>query len=147
MTAELRDYYRELDRHLNCPRKLRRDFHRETRRMADDLLQSSPGATAGDISAFLGEPAALAAAFQETIDPAVLARYRKRRRAGRWIAGAGLALVLCVTAALGWAKWSQAQEVIKGDVWVVQGAPEEITQEEFEAIHAEIQKQASTLIP
>lgn len=141
MTAELRGYYRELDRHLNCPRKLRLDFHRETRRMADELAGNCPGATPQNVSAFLGEPAALAATFQETIDPAVLSRYRKRRRAGRWIAGIGLALVLCIGGCVGWVQWSQYaeyqemfDEIEDADWVIVQHGPREITEEEYYAI-------------
>lgn len=144
MTAELRGYYRELDRHLNCPRKLRLDFHRETRRMVDELAGNYPGGAPQEVSAFLGEPAALAAAFQETIDPAVLARYRKRRRAGRWIASVGLGLVLCAVAALGWVKWSQYVDYQKlfdeaedADWVIVRHDPQELTEDEVRAFFEE----------
>mgnify|MGYP007114000587 CR=1 FL=1 len=150
MTAEIQHYCRELDRHLNCPKKLRLEFQQETRRMAQDLLQSNPGAAGRDVAAFLGEPAELAQTFQESIDPAALARYRKRRRAGRRIAAAALALVLCGAAVLGWVKWSRYaeyqelfDEVQDADWVIIQHGPYKITEEEYNAARAEANASSS----
>lgn len=141
MTAELKEYYRELDRHLNCPRKLRLGFKKETQRMADELVNSHPAAAPEDVSAFLGDPAALAESFQATIEPEVLSQYRKRRTWGLRLALTGLVLALCVGGGLGWAKWSEyAQyrdmfdEIQDADLVIIQHGPEKISEEEYYAI-------------
>lgn len=144
MTAELKEYYRELDKHLNCPRKLRQGFKKETQRMADELVNSHPDAAPEDVSAFLGDPAALAESFQATIEPEVLSQYRKRRTWGLRLALAGLVLVLCAGGGLGWAKWSEyAQyrdmfdDIKDADLVIIQHGPEKISEEEARTLFEE----------
>lgn len=50
------DYFRALERCLDCPGKDREQFLAQARRMADDFLQGKPDATPDEVAGFLGEP-------------------------------------------------------------------------------------------
>lgn len=54
------DYFRALERCLDCPGKDREQFLAQARRMADDFLQGKPDATPDEVAGFLGEPEELA---------------------------------------------------------------------------------------
>lgn len=74
------DYFRALERRLDCPKDIRKNFLTKTRRTAEDFLQEKPDATQQDLEDFLGEPEELAQGFLETLDPDILGRYRKRKK-------------------------------------------------------------------
>lgn len=54
------DYFRALERCLDCPGKDREQFLAQARRIADDFLQGKPDATPDEVAGFLGEPEELA---------------------------------------------------------------------------------------
>lgn len=77
---EVENYLRELNRHLDCPKRIRKPFLDKTRQMAEDFVQGKPDATAQDIIDYLGEPQELAQGFLETLEPEMLKRYRNRKK-------------------------------------------------------------------
>lgn len=66
------DYFRALERCLDCPGKDREQFLAQARRMADDFLQGKPDATPDEVAGFLGEPEELARCLLEELDPELL---------------------------------------------------------------------------
>ena len=48
------DYFRALERCLDCPGKTGEQFLAQARRMADDFLQGKPDATPDEVAYFLG---------------------------------------------------------------------------------------------
>ena len=79
------DYFRALERCLDCPGKDREQLLAQARRMADDFLQGKPDATPGEVAGFLGEPEELAQCLLEELDPELLERRKRRRKLGRRI--------------------------------------------------------------
>lgn len=79
------DYFRALERCLDCPGKDREQFLAQARRMADDFLQGKPDATPDEVAGFLGEPEELARCLLEELDPELLERRKRRRKLGRRI--------------------------------------------------------------
>ena len=77
------DYFRALERCLDCPGKDREQLLAQARRMADDFLQGKPDATPDEVAGFLGEPEELAQCLLEELDPELLERRKRRRKLGR----------------------------------------------------------------
>ena len=95
-------YFRRLERALDCPRGVRRPFLERTRQIAEDFLQERPEATVQEAAGYLGEPGELAQGFLETLDPEVLAKYRRRKKLFRWgLAALAAALAAAVIIYLG----------------------------------------------
>lgn len=78
------DYMRELERHLDCPRGIRRPFLNRTQNMAEDFVQNRPETDVKEVKGYLGDPQELAQGFLETLDPVILKRYRKKKRLVWW---------------------------------------------------------------
>lgn len=74
------DYFRTLERYLDCPRAARGPFLARTRQMAEDFFQNRPGATPEEAADYLGAPRELARGFLETLDSSVVERHRKRKK-------------------------------------------------------------------
>lgn len=74
------EYFHTLERRLDCPKDIRKNFLTKTRRTAEDFLQEKPDATRQDLDDFLGEPEELAQGFLETLDQEILECYHRRKR-------------------------------------------------------------------
>ena len=57
MSEALRDYFRRLDRSLDCPRPLRRRLAAQVRRAAEDYRRERPEAGPAEVVQYLGDPA------------------------------------------------------------------------------------------
>lgn len=97
---QLTEYFRALQQHLKCPRHHQRRFLTEARAMVDDFRHGNPDAATQDILDFLGDPKELAQTYLETLDPAVLNRYRNWNRWIRRGCACAVATVICVLAGL-----------------------------------------------
>ena len=96
MSEALRDYFRRLDRHLACPRSLRRRLTAQVRRGAEDYLRERPEADPAEVARYLGDPAETARELLENLDPEELRQARRRERLAR----RALVAVLVLVAAL-----------------------------------------------
>ena len=72
--STMEEYFRALERCLDCPGEDRERFLAQARRMADDFLQGKPDATPDEVAGCLGEPEELAQCFLEELDPELLER-------------------------------------------------------------------------
>lgn len=96
--STMEDYFRALERCLDCPGEDRERFLAQARRMADDFLQGKPDATPGEVAGCLGEPEELAQCFLEELDPEMLERRKRRRKLGRRVLAGVLAIVVVLLA-------------------------------------------------
>ena len=101
--STMEEYFRALERCLDCPGEDRERFLAQARRMADDFLQGKPDATPDEVAGCLGEPEELAQCFLEELDPELLERRKRRRKLGRRIlAGVVAAVVVALCISVGW---------------------------------------------
>ena len=80
MSGALRDYFRRLDRHLACPRSLRRRLTAQVRRGAEDYLRERPEADPAEVARYLGDPAETARELLDGLEPGELDRARRHER-------------------------------------------------------------------
>ena len=80
MSEALRDYFRRLDRSLDCPRPLRRRLAAQVRRAAEDYCRERPEAGPAEVVQYLGDPAETARELLDGLDPEELDRARRRER-------------------------------------------------------------------
>lgn len=100
------DYFRTLERYLDCPRAVRGPFLARTRQMAEDFFQNRPGATPEEAADYLGDPRELAWGFLETLDPSVVEHHRKRKKFFLYGCIAALVVALAAVAVWGVILWS-----------------------------------------
>ena len=101
--STMEEYFRALERCLDCPGEDWERFLAQARRMADDFLQGKPDAAPDEVAGCLGEPEELAQCFLEELDPELLERRRRRRKLGRRIlAGVIAAVVVALCISVGW---------------------------------------------
>ena len=105
MSGALRDYFRRLDRHLACPRSLRRRLTAQVRRGAEDYLRERPEADPAEVARYLGDPAETARELLENLDPEELRQARRRERLARRALVAVLVLALAAVASWGVHLW------------------------------------------
>ena len=96
VSEALRDYFRRLDRHLDCPRPLRRRLAAQVRRAAEDYCRERPEAGPAEVVQYLGDPAETARELLDGLDPGELDRARRRERLARGALVAALVLALVV---------------------------------------------------
>lgn len=96
--STMEEYFRALERCLDCPGEDRERFLAQARRMADDFVQGKPDATPGEVAGCLGEPEELAQCFLEELDPEMLERRKRRRKLGRRVLAGVLAIVVVLLA-------------------------------------------------
>lgn len=94
------NYFGTLERRLDCPSDVRRDFLAKTRRTAEEFLQEKPEATQQDLADYLGEPQELAQGFLETLEPDALERYHRRKKF--LLRGCIAALIVALMAVTTW---------------------------------------------
>ena len=70
--STMEDYFRALERCLDCPGEDRERFLAQARRMADDFLQGKPDAAPDEVAGCLGEPEELAQCVLALLYPGML---------------------------------------------------------------------------
>ena len=111
MSEALRDYFRRLDRHLDCPRPLRRRLAAQVRRAAEDYCRERPQAGPAEVIQYLGDPAETARELLDGLDPGELDRARRRERLARGALVAVLVLALIGVGAWGVHLWNTPIEM------------------------------------
>ena len=111
MSEALRDYFRRLDRSLDCPRHLRRRLAAQVRRAAEDYCRERPEAGPAEVVQYLGDPAETARELLDGLDPEELDRARRRERLARRVLVAVLILALVGVGAWGVHLWSTPKSV------------------------------------
>lgn len=111
MSGALRDYFRRLDRHLACPRSLRRRLAAQVRRAAEDYCRERPEVGPAEVIQYLGDPAETARELLDGLDPEELDRARRRERLARRVLVAVLILALVGVGAWGVHLWSTPKSV------------------------------------
>ena len=124
MSEALRDYFRRLDRSLDCPRPLRRRLAAQVRRAAEDYCRERPEAGPAEVVQYLGDPAETARELLDGLDPEELDRARKRERLARRVLAAVLILALVGVGAWGVHLWSTPKSVEVTEVLVIEGEVE-----------------------
>ena len=111
MSEALRDYFRRLDRSLDCPRPLRRRLAAQVRRAAEDYCRERPEVGPAEVIQYLGDPAETARELLDGLDPEELDRARRRERLARRGLEAVLILALVGVGAWGVHLWSTPKSV------------------------------------
>lgn len=111
MSEALRDYFRRLDRSLDCPRPLRRRLAAQVRRAAEDYCRERPEAGPAEVVQYLGDPAETARELLDGLEPGELDRARKRERLARRALAAVLILALVGVGAWRVHLWSTPKSV------------------------------------
>lgn len=97
LESDLERYYKEIRKHLFCPKKQQNNFLVEVRRLVADFLENQPNAVFEDIVRNVGEPEELAETFLNTLpDKTEVERFRKARRKQKRLAITLLALAIIV---------------------------------------------------
>ena len=120
MSEALRDYFRRLDRSLDCPRPLRRRLAAQVRRAAEDYCRERPEAGPAEVVQYLGDPAETARELLENLDPEELRQARQREGVARRALVAVLILALIGVGAWGVHLWSTPKSVEVTEVLVIE---------------------------
>ena len=124
MSEALRDYFRRLDRSLDCPRPLRRRLAAQVRRAAEDYCRERPEAGPAEVVQYLGGPAETARELLDGLEPGELDRARKRERLARRALAAVLILALVGVGAWGVHLWRTPVDLEVTEVLVIEGEVE-----------------------
>ena len=123
MSEALRDYFRRLDRSLDCPRPLRRRLAAQVRRAAEDYCRERPEAGPAEVVQYLGDPAETARELLDGLDPEELDRARRRERLARRVLVAVLILALVGVGAWGVHLWRTPVDLEVTEVLVIGREP------------------------
>lgn len=127
----LKRYLTQLRRALTCPRADRERLLAQGRQLVEDFEEENPGSPYAALTAAFGPPKDFAAEMLSQLPQDVVEKARKRRKYIRRAVAAVIALAM-ISCTVYWAvKWSKAQEVLRGDFYVVETVIPE-TNEEFE---------------
>ena len=111
MSEALRDYFRRLDRSLDCPRPLRRRLAAQVRRAAEDYRRERPEVGPAEVIQYLGDPAETARELLDGLDPEELGEARRRAGLARRALVAVLILALMGVGAWRVHLWSTPKSV------------------------------------
>ena len=123
MSEALRDYFRRLDRSLDCPRPLRRRLAAQVRRAAEDYCRERPEVGPAEVIQYLGDPAETARELLDGLDPEELDRARRRERLARRVLVAVLILALIGVGAWGVHLWRTPVDLEVTEVLVIGREP------------------------
>lgn len=123
MSEALRDYFRRLDRSLDCPRPLRRRLAAQVRRAAEDYCRERPEAGPAEVVQYLGDPAETARELLDGLEPGELGRARRRERLARRVLVAVLILALVGVGAWGVHLWRTPVDLEVTEVLVIGREP------------------------
>ena len=80
MEKQMEQYCRKVKSFLQCSPADARRCIADVQRTAKRLRQEEPGISMDEIMGFLGEPEEVARMFRDTLDPARVERYRRRKK-------------------------------------------------------------------
>lgn len=127
----VRQYYSKVRRGLVCSGASRKQLLGQGEALMIRFEQENPDAQYADFITAFGPPEVFAGEMLSTVGGKEVEDVKRRRRCAKWIVLAGVALVLIAGSAFWFAKWSKAQEVVRGDFNVINGTSQEITEEDY----------------
>ena len=80
--VEMASYFQHVRGRLSGSRRYQDEQMQKIFRAAEDYAQENPDATPEEVEMYLGDPAEVAQALMESIDPAEIERYQKRKKLG-----------------------------------------------------------------
>lgn len=93
---EMASYFQHIRGRLSCSRRYQDEQMQKIFRAAEEYAQENPDATPEEVEMYLGDPAEVAQALMESIDPAEIERYQKRKKLGVMLVIGALAVALGV---------------------------------------------------
>lgn len=94
--VEMATYFQHIRGRLSCSRRYQDEQMQKIFRAAEEYAQENPNATPEEVEMYLGDPAEVAQALMESIDPAEIERYQKRKKLGVLLVIGVLAIALGV---------------------------------------------------
>ena len=94
--VEMATYFQHIRGRLSCTRRYQDEQMQKIFRAAEEYAQENPNATPEEVEMYLGDPAEVAQALMESIDPAEIERYQKRKKLGVLLVIGVLAIALGV---------------------------------------------------
>ena len=94
--VEMASYFQHVRGRLSGSRRYQDEQMQKIFRAAEDYAQENPDATPEEVEMYLGDPAEVAQALMESIDPAEIERYQKRKKLGVMLTIGILAVALGV---------------------------------------------------
>ena len=94
--VEMVSYFQHVRGRLSCSRRYQDEQMQKIFRAAEEYAQENPDATPEEVEMYLGDPAEVAQALMESIDPAEIERYQKRKKLGVMLTIGILAVTLVV---------------------------------------------------
>ena len=82
VALEMEPYFQRVKTRLRCPKKRRGTLLERVHRAAEEFSAENPEATPEEMEQYLGDPAEVARELMETLDPAELERYQRRKKLG-----------------------------------------------------------------
>lgn len=127
----VKKYLSRLRRALTCSGPDRERLIAQGRALLEGFGEENPDPSYEDLSAAFGQPKEFAAEMLSQLPSAEVERARRRRRYIRWGTAAVLAAVLISCTVYWGLKWAKAQNVLRGDFYVVETV-RPYTEEELE---------------
>ena len=93
---EMASYFQHVRGRLSGSRRYQDEQMQKIFRAAEEYAQENPDATPEEVEMYLGYPAEVAQALMESIDPAEIERYQKRKKLGVMLTIGILAVTLVV---------------------------------------------------
>lgn len=94
--VEMASYFQHVRGRLSGSRRYQDEQMQKIFRAAEEYAQENPDATPEEVEMYLGDPAEVAQALMESIDPAEIERYQKRKKLGVMLTIGILAVTLVV---------------------------------------------------
>lgn len=94
--VEMASYFQHVRGRLSGSRRYQDEQMQKIFRAAEEYAQENPDATPEEVEMYLGDPAEVAQALMESIDPAEIERYQKRKKLGVMLTIGILAVALGV---------------------------------------------------
>ena len=94
--VEMASYFQHVRGRLSCSRRYQDEQMQKIFRAAEEYAQENPDATPEEVEMYLGDPAEVAQVLMESIDPAEIERYQKRKKLGVMLVIGALAVALGV---------------------------------------------------
>ena len=98
VSVELAPYFRRVESHLDCPRKVRKQLMERVRRAAEEFVAERPDATREEVEEYLGDPKEVAQEMMKTLDPEESERYQKSKKVTRMLIYGIIAAVVIILA-------------------------------------------------
>lgn len=124
-------YLAQLKRALTCSPADRERFLSQGQTLLEGFGEENPKARYEDLTAAFGQPKDFAAEMLSQLPPAEAERAWKRRKYIRWGAVAVFVMALISCAVYWGLKWAKAQDVLRGDFYVVETV-EPMSDKEFD---------------